>query len=131
MILGIDPIDLRRSGPLGRAFGALAELESLPYGTTEFFEPPARAIVDEAVTAFTRWVYDHSDDEPTFRRGLAYLLTVDDERLLAVTGNYQTYLPPRADVRRRFLRMLWDATFAPPEIYSFFPDDIDLVTDET
>lgn len=130
MILGTDPIDLRRAGPLGRAFAALAELESLPSGTTAFFDPPARPIVDEAVAAFTQWVYDHSEHEPDFRRALAYLLGLADDELLATTARYQMYLPPRADVRRRFLRMLWDATFAPPDLYRFYPEDVDLVTDD-
>jgi len=116
MILGVDPINL---GPLRRALGSLAQLDKMPETTTDFFdEPRARAAIDHAVKVFTRWVDDNSDSEPDYRRGLAYLLSLDDEALIAQTANWEMRLPPRADVRRRFLRMLWDATFAPVEIYN-------------
>jgi len=129
MILGVDPIDLR---PHASALGALAELDDTPGRTTDFFdEPRARKAIDDAVRAFTRWVDDNSDREPHYRRGLAYLLSLDDEALLALTAKFHMRLPQnRADVRRRFLRMLWDATFAPPEIYNYYPEDIELVGDD-
>jgi hypothetical protein len=127
MILGVDPINL---GPIRRALRGLVELEDIPDATTELFdEPRSRAVIDAAVKAFTRSVDDNSHREPDIRRGLAYLLNLDDEALATQTAEYWMYLPARVDVRRRFLRMLWDATFAPPEIYNYYPEDVELVDD--
>ena len=131
MILGVDPIDLR---PLANALEVIAEcdLDNLRDGETHSFdEPRSRKAIDDAVKSFTRWVYDRSDDEPHYRRGLAYLLSLDDDALLARTREFHLHLPrDRADVHRRFLRMLWDATFAPPEIYLHDPEDVELVGDD-
>lgn len=126
MILGFDPIDLP---PLRGALEILADLDELSdrNAADPFTDPVTAPAIANAVWRFRTYVSDNAERETPVRRGLAYLLNLDDDRLLATTTGWPMRMRLDAALRRRFLEMLWDATFASWRVDDFVLDDYEVI----
>jgi len=126
VILDIAPIPRL---PLSDAIEVLAELDAIPDMPAEvdiFRDRNGASHIADAVQAFTEWVEDRAELEKDIRRALAYVLNLDDEALVAVTSSMHLRMRARASDRRRFLEMLWEATFASWKVKDFDPTEYEL-----
>jgi len=126
MILDIAPIPLSR---LSNAIRMLAELDSILDRRAEvdiFVDSVTASDIADAVHAFTQYVEDRAELEDDIRRALAYVLNLDDEALVAITTPMHIRMRQRASDRRRFLEMLWEATFSSWKVRNFDPTEYEL-----
>lgn len=124
MVLTTDdgPIDLKLLGEM--LSDQLVELGylSLRPGETPFSPGEPLRVLEEAVERFTELAVIDEGYEARLRRALAYVLNLGDDELGAAASRMRISFPsPDVALRRRFLELLWQRTFADFRIANFDP----------